>query len=470
MTDQGDIALQPDDVVPENQDRIGFIEAFKVREIRALAVSRGASRLAMSTVSYGTMVYLATQGGTQLQISFVAAATYLASVLFGVQGGMLADTISKRMAIAGGYVAIAVMYLILPLFAGKSITSLLLVMFLSAAVMQVVSPSLKSAVALVSKPKDVAVVATSVTIASSIAASVGSSVLAPVLIKTVGLVPLMYLAAVIMLYGAWATLRLPKTEIGEKLSAAVKQIGFREHMFSLRRTATWFNGNRNTGALILVGAIAVSMYEAFTTLIPVYVRDVLGSDPTNAVYIFAPAGIGFLIGMYFTPMLIDLIGARKLAVLSVFIMSISMVLFGIIEHIAPYVAPFSPLQVLGWAFDVQIPKVVLAASAIALPANFGSTAAGSAIVAYINQRVPLAQQGATFGLQEVQENVATLILVMTLGAASGIVGPKAVFIVSPLAAFAMMAWLIVYSYRVTGQDKITMRAALDELVDTSVDE
>ncbi|MCO5217249.1 MAG: MFS transporter [Thermomicrobiales bacterium] len=210
MTDQGDIALQPDDVVPENQDRIGFIEAFKVREIRALAVSRGASRLAMSTVSYGTMVYLATQGGTQLQISFVAAATYLASVLFGVQGGMLADTISKRMAIAGGYVAIAVMYLILPLFAGKSITSLLLVMFLSAAVMQVVSPSLKSAVALVSKPKDVAVVATSVTIASSIAASVGSSVLAPVLIKTVGLVPLMYLAAVIMLYGAWATLRLPK--------------------------------------------------------------------------------------------------------------------------------------------------------------------------------------------------------------------------------------------------------------------
>ncbi|MCO5217250.1 MAG: hypothetical protein M9909_00200 [Thermomicrobiales bacterium] len=238
----------------------------------------------------------------------------------------------------------------------------------------------------------------------------------------------------------------------------------------MRRTATWFNGNRNTGALILVGAIAVSMYEAFTTLIPVYVRDVLGSDPTNAVYIFAPAGIGFLIGMYFTPMLIDLIGARKLAVLSVFIMSISMVLFGIIEHIAPYVAPFSPLQVLGWAFDVQIPKVVLAASAIALPANFGSTAAGSAIVAYINQRVPLAQQGATFGLQEVQENVATLILVMTLGAASGIVGPKAVFIVSPLAAFAMMAWLIVYSYRVTGQDKITMRAALDELVDTSVDE
>ena len=37
-------------------------------------------------------------------------------------------------------------------------------------------------------------------------------------------------------------------------------------------------------------------------------------------------------------------------------------------------------------------------------------------------------------------------------------------------AFAMMCWLIVYSYRVSGQDQITMREALDELVDTSHDD
>lgn len=463
-------AQAAEDTLVEDQDRIGFIEAFKVREIRALALSRGASRLAMTTVSYGTMVYLATQGGTQLQISLISAATYLSAVLFGVQGGMLADSISKRMAITGGYLAIAAMYLFLPLIAGESVSTLLLIMFLSSTVMQVVSPSLKSAVALVSKPKDVAVVATSVTIASSVASAAGSSFLAPILVKTVGLTPLMYLAAVLMLYGAWATLKLPKTEIGEKFGAAVKQIGWREQMFSLRQTGTWINHNRRIGALILVGAIAVAMFEAFNTLIPIYVRDVLKSDPTNAVYIFAPAGIGFLVGMYFTPALIDTIGARKLAVVSVFIMSVSMVLFGMIEVIAPFVAPFSPLRVIGWMFDVQISKVILAASAIALPANFGSTAAGSAIVAYINQRVPLEKQGTTFGLQEVQENVATLILVMSLGTISGWIGPKAVFIISPVVAFAMMCWLIVYSYRVTGQEEITMREALDELVDTSKDE
>lgn len=457
-------------VAAGEQDRIGFIEAFRQQPIRRLATSRGASRLAMSTVSYGTMVYLATQGGAQWQISLISATTYLSAVLFGVQGGMLADSLSKRMAIASGYIAIAIMYLSLPLLFGSHVGSLLVVMFLSSAVMQIVSPSLKSAVSLVSSPKDVAVVATSVTIASSIAAAAGSSFVAPVLIKTTSLNALLVVAALIMVFGAWHTLKLPQTEQGARFGDAVRAIGWREHMFSLQRTATWLNHNRSIGALIMVGAIAVSMYEAFTTLIPVYVRDVLKSNPTNAVYIFAPAGIGFLLGMYFTPMLIDRIGSRKLAVVSVFMMSGSMVLFGFVGVVAPYLAPLSPMRVLGYMFDVQISDRVLAASFIALPANFGSTAAGSAVQAFINQRVPLSQQGSTFGLQEVQDNVATLVLVMTLGVISSIAGPKVVFVIAPIFAFAMMLWLIGYSYRVSGQGEVSMREALDDLLNTDHDD
>src|SRR5690606_14671036 len=130
---------------------------------------------------------------------------------------------------------------------------------------------------------------------------------------------LLVVAAVIMILGAWWTLQLPKTEKGANLRDAVRGIGWREHMFSVRKTALWLFANRSIGALILVGAIAVSLFEAFNTLMPVYVRDVLHSDPTNAVYIFAPAGIGFLIGMLLTPRLIDLIGSRQLAVAAVFI-------------------------------------------------------------------------------------------------------------------------------------------------------
>jgi Na+/melibiose symporter-like transporter len=379
---------------------------------------------------------------------------------------MLVDSLSKRMAIASGYVAIGLMYLSLPLLFGAGVGQLLVVMFLSSAVMQIVSPSLKSAVALVSRPRDVAVVATSVTIASSIASALGSSLVAPLLIKLTSLEVLLVLAAAIMGLGAWRTLQLPKTERGAQFRDAVRQVGWREHMFSLRRTALWLYGNRSIGALILVGAIAVSLYEAFTTLIPVYVRDVLNSDPTNAVYIFAPAGIGFLVGMMLTPLLIDRLGARKLAVGSVFIMSVSMVMFGMIDVVAPILAPISPLRLVGAAFDVSISNQVLAASVIALPANFGSTAAGSSVQAFINRRVPLARQGATFGLQEVQENVSTLALVLLVGVISSAVGPRIVFVLAPILAFGMVLWLITYSFKLSGETEASLGDAWDNLIGT----
>jgi MFS family permease len=312
----------------------------------------------------------------------------------------------------------------------------------------------------------VAVVATSVTLASSIASALGSSFVAPLLIKLTNLDVLLVLAAAIMLVGAWLTLQLPKTEQGARFRDAVKQVGWREHMFSLRRTALWLFDNRSIGALILVGAVAVSMYEAFTTLIPVYVRDVLKSDPTNAVYIFAPAGIGFLAGMMLTPLLIDRIGPRKLAVGSVFVMSVSMVMFGLIDFFAPFLAPISPLRLVGAAFGISISDQILAASVIAMPANFGSTAAGSSVQAFINRKVPLARQGATFGLQEVQENVATLVLVLVVGVVSSIIGPRIVFVLAPILAFAMVLWLITYSFRLSGQGEASLGDAWEKLIGT----
>ncbi len=445
-------------------ERLGIVNALRRPLIRRLAESRGASRLAMTTVSYGTMVYLASEGGSQWQISLIAASTYLSAVLFGVQGGMLADSLSKRMAIASGYVAIALMYLVLPLIFGTTVGTLLFIMFFSSAIMQIVSHSLKSDVSLVSSPPDVAVVATSGTIASSIAAAAGSSFVAPMLIKFTNLTVLLVVSSILMLVGAWRTLQLPKTEQGMDLGDAVKSVNWRGNMFSLRRTAQWLNEHREIGATILVGCVAVAMYESFTTLIPIYVRDVLKSDPTNAVYIFAPAGVGFIVGMVLTPSLIDTMGARRLAVGSVFIMSVSMVMFGVIDAVAPIVAPVSPMRVLELVSSVHINDRVLAASFIAMPANFGSTAAGASVQAFINRTVPLERQGTTFGLQEVQDNVLTLALVILVGLISNAVGIRIVFVMAPILAFGLVLWLIGYSYKASGQGEISLVQAFKELI------
>jgi MFS family permease len=442
----------------------GFLTVFRQRDVRSLALSRASAKLSLAVIAYGSMVYLAANGGSQLEISLVSASTYLSAVLFGVQGGALADSLSKRMAIASGYIVLALLSIFVPIMFGTGVMQLIAMMFIASALMQIISPSLKAIVAIVASPNEMAIVSVSVSIAGSIASAVGSAIVAPVLIKWTSIEVVFYVAAAIMLFGAYRALKLPAVEKGSKMREAVTSIDWRPVAISPRYAAQWFINNRSISTLVLIGAMVVAIFEAFNTLIPVYVRDVLDANPTNAVYIFAPAGIGFLIGMFATPKLIKLIGARSLAVTSVLIMAVSMILFGLVDIVAPVLAPFSPLRLGEWAFGVSINDKVLAASLIALPANFGSTAAGASVQNYINARVPIEQQGATFGLQEVQENLFTLMLVLLLGIVSTLTGPRAVFVAAPFVVIALVLGLIRYSHRTMGAGPVTHREAWDELM------
>ena len=464
-------AAPPLDVDQIPREDVGFLSMMKRTDVRTLSFSRAAGKLAGATVSYGTMVYIAQAGGAQWQVSLVAASSYLSAVLFGIQGGSLADAMSKRVALIGGYISLAMLCILFPRFFGTSVNDLVVIMFLSSALMQVVSPSLKAAVAIVANPAELATVATVVNLAGSIASAIGSSVLAPVLIKRTSLDTLLMIAGLIYLAGAIWTRKMKYPEETKTVMGIVKSVEWKTSALSRQKTAQWMWDHLDVGTVILVGAIVVSMYEAFNTLIPVYVRDVLHTDPTNAVYIFAPAGIGFLFATFLTPYFIRLIGARRVAIAAAVIMGVSFMGFAFVDQLAPLLAPLSPLHLISWAFDTEISKVVLAASTIAVPANFGSTAAGSAVQTFINANVPQARQGATFGIQEVQENILTLFVVLALGIVSTAVGPKIIFVVAPMITILLVGGLIRYSFKVGGEQSISMRAAVGELMgdDAAID-
>ncbi|MEZ4499950.1 MAG: hypothetical protein R2839_07675 [Thermomicrobiales bacterium] len=101
--------VSPKAVAPLAEDKPNFRTALKLPSVSILATSRAASKLATAIVSYGAMVYLAIQGATQLQISLVSASTYAAALAFGIQGGSLSDSLSKRLALATGYLAQAML-------------------------------------------------------------------------------------------------------------------------------------------------------------------------------------------------------------------------------------------------------------------------------------------------------------------------------------------------------------------------
>jgi MFS family permease len=235
---------------------------------------------------------------------------------------------------------------------------------------------------------------------------------------------------------------------------------------TLRRTAEWVSANRKVGAMIVVGSIVVALFDGLNTLMPVYVRDVLDTNPTQTAFILAPGGIGFFIGTMIGPWWMNRRGERAVGVLGLAILSLGYVLFGLIDIVTPFLAPLSPLRVLG-LFGFTLTPEIQAAGLISILTAFGSTGTGAAVQTYVNRYVLLARQATTFGMQEVLDNALTLFAVLTLGALATALGPRLVFIVAPPLIVVVVVGLIRIGFRITAQDPPQTRIILQALLNTS---
>ncbi len=434
--------------------------------VLALVLSRFATMLGLSTLSYGAMVYLATTGAPQVVISMMGATSYLAALLFGISGGALVDAMSKRTAMVTAYILQAAACFIVPTIWGTSITSLIFLIFLVAMLGQICTPAVKAMTALVTTSAQVAAVAAAITVASGIGTAIGTAFLAPILINVTSLRVLIYVAGIVLVFGAIRTLKLPKEVDATSLPAAVREVDWRASVPTLRRTAEWLNVNRKVGGMILVGAMVAALFNGLNTLIPVYVRDVLNSDPTNSVYILAPGGIGFLVGAVLGPWLMDRRGERALAVMAITVLSLGFMLFGLVDLVAPILAPFSPLRLLGLV-GIELSPQIQAVGLISILTALGSTTAGAAVQTYVNRYVILARQAPTFGMQEVLDSALTLFAVLALGMIATALGSRLVFVIAPPLIIAIVLYLIRVCFRVTDQDPPEARAILRNLFDTT---
>jgi MFS family permease len=434
--------------------------------VRALIGARFVASLGLSTLAYGAMVFLAAAGASQFAISLIGSTRYFAALLFGIGGGALVEAMSKRTAIVTAYALQAAACFIVPTVWGTSIPSLVLLVLLVAVLGQIATPAIQATTALVSTAAQVAVVAATISVANGIGAALGTAFLAPILINISSIQVIIYFAGVVLAVGAIRALRLPGEAESRRLAEAVRGVDWRATVPSLRRTAEWLLANRKLGAMILIGSMVLGLFDGLNTVMPVYVRDVLGSNPTNTVFILAPGGIGFAVGTALGPWLMDRRGERALGVMALIVLSLGFILFGLIDLVAPLLAPFSPLRLLGLV-GIETSPQMQAAGLISIFTALGSTGAAAAVQTYINRYVLLARQPSTFGMQAVLDNALALFAVLAFGAIATTLGPRLVFVVAPPLIVAVVVWLIRVCFRVTDQDTPQARAILNALLDTS---
>jgi MFS family permease len=419
----------------------------KRRSVQLLVLSRTLSKLGMSTLSYGGKIQLARTGASQFDVMLLGATQSTASLLFGTTGGAVVDSLSTRIALVLAYTAQAAFCILTPVLFGANLASLIVLVFLVGVLSQVTSPALKAATALVATAAELATVSSFLALSSSIGTAIGSTVVAPLAVKFSGIELAMYIAGVVFALAAVRALKMPGDEKAKPPREALRQVDWKHKSLDVRATARWIVGQRAIASMILAGATVAALNDALNSLLPVYARTELKADPADTVYIFAPGAIGFVIATVASPRLIKAHGERWLAIVSLVVFVIGAALFGVIPQVTPVLAGISPMLLLA-PFGFHFSKAVLAAGVIAIPFNFGATASGSAVQTYVNRRVPLPSQGATFGIQSQVVSALTIVTMLSLGALATVIGVRVVFLVAAPLEIVGVGLLVRYGYHV----------------------
>jgi hypothetical protein len=408
-----------------------------------LLISRFLSEAGQQTLTFGALVAVASAGGSALEVALIGVAALIPPAIFGLYGGIVADALPKRLALAGAYTGQALLCFAAPLlFEVSDLGVMFVLIFAVNSLAQVSAPTESSVLPLVATEEQLASAASLINLAVAGGQGFASAALAPILITLIGVEPVIYLAGVLLLASATRVFDLP---VGER----AWQLRLPPMRVRLRSAVRWMVTNPSVGSMVVLSVLAGTVNVVLITLAPRYVEAVLDTDATNTAYVFAPSAIGVVLALLSAPLLIRLMGERTTSIVSLAICSVALFLLGLVDELASIVAPVNPMNLVD-ILGLDLNEGVKTAGLIAIPLAFGVSLTATAVQTYINRRVPIAYQGRMFALQGALRNGAAIVPLLTLGVAAGAIGADNVLLISPLLLIAVAYGLVYASFHISG--------------------
>lgn len=430
-----------DEAVSRGQDRLFRVLWFAVPpesvarnlDFQALMASRFFADMALQALYYAALIASARAGDTTLAAALIGVAFLLPGVLLGPWGGAVADAMPKRLALVGAYVAMGGLALLVPLGTGTGFAAMLAVIFLVRLLHQVSQPAESSAAPMVASQAELASANSFLSLASSSGEVTGKALLAPAVVRFWGVRPVTFIAGLMFIFSALRVVKFqPEVERGAR---------FERRKVLVRRTGIvdafrWLLDEPGAFWMLLLAGMASTTNVVLGTLGPQYVRQVLGVDPTYTFYVFAPASVGVVGGLFVAPLAIRVLRERGAAILGFVVLTTAMIALG-------QVSWFS--EVFGWVLFVPVPGVpaqVEMASALSLFVGLGITVAAAATQTYIGRYVPIAIHGRVFALLGAMKDGLAIPPLLLLGAVAGHTGVGLTITLAPLALLAVAFGLV----------------------------
>jgi Na+/melibiose symporter-like transporter len=303
---------------------------------------------------------------------------------------------------------------------------------------QVSGPTESSVLPLVASKEELATGASLIALSSAAGGAVATALLAPVLVRAVGVEPVLYIAGVLLLLAASRVFDLQGGDSHQQLRETLPQV-------KVRAALRWLADHPAVATMIIVSVLTGTANVVLQTLAPRYVQSVLGVDAADSAYVFAPSALGLVTALLTAPYLMRIRGERVIALVGLFFTSAALMLLGIVGDVGTVVDPVNPLRLTG-VLGLDLNERLRTAGLIAIPLAFGVSLTATSVQTYINRRVPLAFQGRTFAMQSWLRNGSAIVPLLTLGALATEFGVEDVLLFSPLALLAVGYSLVFLSF------------------------
>lgn len=201
----------------------------------------------------------------------------------------------------------------------------------------------------------------------------------------------------------------------------------------------------------------------FAILIPRYMDEVLNVSPDNAAFLFAPTGVGALVGLRFIPWF-SRRGKNRAVVIGLVGIAVSLVLLatvrGLTEIMETTPGPLNPGRFLGLSLLQSLTMM------FAAPMGFSYALLNAPAQTVLHERAPPEMRGRIFATQVISANFISLLPLLVVGGMIDITSVTAV-LVGVAAVVLLFAYVSARVGGITNGDEAPQRAR--EGVSGSVD-
>jgi hypothetical protein len=204
-------------------------------------------------------------------------------------------------------------------------------------------------------------------------------------------------------------------------------------------------GKDHVSSLALIHyATGSSLVLLFAVLVPRYMQAVLEISPDKAVTIFAPVGVGAILGLRALPYVANRLGKNRSVIAGLVGLSLSVIALALIEPFAEWLETtqrLNPFDEGGRAGGLSI--LMLLTMAFAGPLGFAYAMVNAPAQTTLHERAPADMRGRVFASQVVLANAVGILPLIVAGSVADILGVTLVLFMIAI-ALAAVAGISIY--------------------------